>query len=145
RALLEQAIAIDRRLVVENPTEIDVPSIRSDLARAYNHLGMLHKAARRHDQAETCYQEAIANLETLVRQKPDETLYRTNLASTHHNLGNLRREAGRPGALASFERARDLCEELVRERPAVSSFRARLATAIGSIATFQRFSNQLDA
>ncbi len=142
REALERAIAIDRGLLATNPNE--AIAIRADLGRMHNHLGMLHKAADRPERAEACYQEAITILEALAGEQPDEAIYRVNLASAHYNLGNLRCQTGRPGALASLERARGPHEELLRQRPANSAYRGDLARTLGTIAVFQRFSHRLD-
>jgi hypothetical protein len=88
--------------------------------------------------------KTITILEALVVENPDELLYRENLASIHYNLGNLLCRNRRPGGPAELERARDIDEELVRQRPAVQSYRADLARTLGSIAVLHRLGHRLD-
>jgi tetratricopeptide (TPR) repeat protein len=140
--ILERAIDLERGLLEKNPNK--AKTVRSDLARLYIHIGMLHRAADRHDRAEASYQEAITILETLVVEDPDEALYRENLASAHYNLGNLRCRTRRPGGRANLERARALDEALLLQRPAVSSYRAGLARTLGSIAILDLFRSRPD-
>jgi eukaryotic-like serine/threonine-protein kinase len=134
-AYFEQGISIQRGLVEKHPP--NVASLQTALARSLNHLGMLHRNANRHAQAETCYNEAIETLESVAKEHPENATYRANLATAHFNLGNALLEMHGKEAMPSFERAKDLLKEIVRKQPSVSSYRARLAGALGNIALVQ--------
>ena len=82
---MEQPIAIQERLAHHYP---DRPEYRSDLARSYNNLGIMHRSNSQRALGAEDWKRALALREQLVREHPDDFLYRRDLAQTLLNLGN---------------------------------------------------------
>src|SRR5262249_26359048 len=89
------------------------PDPRQDLARAYNNLGVLLRKAGRREEAEAFLEKAVAILEELTKEKPDNREFKFELAKLSENLAELLLDKQE---LASAEqhnhRAVDLIEEL---------------------------------
>jgi tetratricopeptide (TPR) repeat protein len=135
RRCLEQAIASHQALLSGG---LGSAGTRADLGLIYNHLGMLCRATGQSREAESSFNQAIELLGAVTEECPDEPVHRMNLAASHYNLGNLRMTR------ACFERARAIQEALVRDYPAVVSYRASLALTCGNLGIIQRTAGQRD-
>ena len=100
-------------------------------------------AQNRRGEAESCYKEAIALFDSVLKHHPGAVDIRFNLAVTYYNLGNLYILMWREEALASLERSRDLIVEVVRKFPSTTVYQAQLAMTLGQIAIMQRFRHQV--
>ncbi len=67
----------------------DDPNLRWETGRAYVRVGDIREALGERAEAEKSYRTALEYLEGLVKQFPDNPLYKRELASTLNNLGNL--------------------------------------------------------
>jgi serine/threonine protein kinase len=110
------------------------------LAMVYNHLGMMRRKAGSLDQALAFYERALRLQEHLVREQPNDPRMRFTLASLLHNIGNLRLEISRGGAVESYERANAIFELLVREYRSIADFRMNYARCLGNLAVFTWYS-----
>ena len=70
---------------------------------------------------------------------PSVTQFQANLAASHHDVGRLQSDTGRPTeALQSLEQARAICEErLARQNPSVTQFQSDLALCHNNIGLIQ--------
>jgi eukaryotic-like serine/threonine-protein kinase len=84
-SLLAGPIAIQERLVERYP---DRPEFRSDLARSYNNLGIMHRRNNQNALGGEDWERALALRDRLVQEHPDDFLYRRDLGQTRLNLGN---------------------------------------------------------
>ena len=101
---MAQPIAIQERLAQRYP---DRPEYRSDLARSYNNLGIMHRRNNQNELGGEDWKRALALRDQLVREHPDDFLYRRDLAQSRSNLGNWYRDEGgqRERAEESYRRA----------------------------------------
>ncbi|HVJ81899.1 MAG TPA: serine/threonine-protein kinase, partial [Planctomycetia bacterium] len=99
----------------EEPSTIER---RTTLARAFNNLGGLQRAAGRAAEAEKSYQSALAATRKLADAFPSVPEHRRDVARLLSNLGVLQQEAGRiREAAANFESAYQRYEKLASEYP----------------------------
>ena len=68
---MEQSIAIQERLVHQYP---DRPEYRSDLARSFNNLGIMHRSNSQRALGAEDWKRALALREQLVREHPEDFL-----------------------------------------------------------------------
>ena len=79
-------------------------------------------------EAEAEYRKAIALRQKLADDYPAVTEFRSDLASSHNNLGMLLSDTGRPSeAEAEYRKAIALMQKLADDNPAVTEFRLDLA------------------
>ena len=114
--LMEQSIAIQERLVHQYP---DRPEYRSDLARSFNNLGIMHRSNNQRGLGAEDWKRALALREQLVREHPDDFLSRRDLAQSLQNLGNWYREEGGHDEQVEevYRRALAIQKSLAREAP----------------------------
>jgi serine/threonine-protein kinase len=111
---LEKGRVILQGLVDKNPT---VGEYRAELAKTCGQIGAMKRYGAP-AEALIRYGEARDLLVGLVRDHPENTKYRSDLALTHFLIGDRQIYFGRfAEALASLEPARILSEALVREVP----------------------------
>jgi serine/threonine protein kinase/Flp pilus assembly protein TadD len=97
-------------------------------AWGYFLVGRLRAILGETEEAEAAERQAIALLEKLVKELPNDPVYRRVLAYSHGQLGISLYDQGKyEGAEAAYRRSRDLLEELVAEPPHVSMDRESLA------------------
>ena len=112
--LIAQPIAIQQRLAQQHP---DRSEYRSDLARSYNNLGIMHRSNNQRDLGAEDWNRALALREELAREHPDDFLARRDLAQSLQNMGNWYREERGQADRAEevYRRALAIQESLVRE------------------------------
>src|SRR5262249_35122571 len=82
-----------------------------------HNVGQLLSDLGRRDEALAVYRQALTIGRQLVRKYPKNADYRTSLASTWHSLALLYQHEGKNDeAQRAHSRARDILENLVRER-----------------------------
>ncbi len=110
---LHDAIRLDRKLVADFPDET---RFHNDLAYSHYCLGVVLAAAKRYEEAEDAYGQAIAVWKA-APGSPDSSR-RLSLAHVHRGLGDVRGARGRtPDAEAAYRRAIALLEEHAAEFP----------------------------
>jgi serine/threonine-protein kinase len=136
--LYRDALQVHGRLAEEFPSS---PVCSEQLAADLNALANLLAETGRLAEAEPTYRRAIALREKLVRDFPGVADYQTQAALTQIDLQFALRAAGRPLTAELIQSHRDAVtwnERLVAEFPALPGHRARLATALGSLARVER-------
>jgi serine/threonine protein kinase/tetratricopeptide (TPR) repeat protein len=108
-----EALKIDEKLVSEFP---DNPNYKINLARCLRNLGPVLASTNRPDQAEACY---ARGLEAVKHVQTPEGL-REQFAILN-NLGEMRQNAGRPGAEEAERQALAIIQELAARKPVVKN------------------------
>jgi serine/threonine-protein kinase len=129
RPLHEQARADAEELTRLRP---DVAEYKALLAQAHHYLGKYYQGPWRagaHGPAVPHLLRALALRQELAAAHPREAAYRVELARVHESLGLTYYQTRRPAeAEASFRRAHEVLEALVRERPGDLGFAVALAS-----------------
>ncbi len=114
-SILERAIAFHQRLVTENPSD---RQHRFELAKTRLELGCLCWEAEDRERAKPHVEQAIKELEELLREASDNQEYRYQLARGYNLLGNVQRETDvEEEGEKNYNRSRDLAQRLVQEDP----------------------------
>lgn len=113
------------KLGAGSPASVKYQQIRS---HAFNNLGVIHRAAKRYDEAEKASRAAVAIKEELADQFPSVPQYRQELARSLNNLGIVLASAKRPkDAQTAYERAISISERLSADATAVPLYAVELA------------------
>jgi eukaryotic-like serine/threonine-protein kinase len=105
---------------------------RQVLGNSQIELGVCLKTAGRVDEAEAAYRLASRTLADAAAREPDNSKIRTELASTHNNLGVLLH--GHPDkAEPEYRQAIDLRRELIRRSPAEPIFLDDLGSSLTNL------------
>jgi serine/threonine protein kinase len=83
--------------------------------------------------AETLHRKALAVGRELVEDSRDVPDYRSELATTHINLGRVLFKRDRGAAAHEWEQARELLRRLVEERPGVPAYKGDLGITQGNL------------
>jgi tetratricopeptide (TPR) repeat protein len=125
RALLEQALALYQEFLHDKSADLEV---QKKTGLAYKRVADLQRLLGHLDQAEGSYTQAIALLEKLSAELPEQVEYRHLLADSLNWQGELQRLASRSEeAVASLERARGLQENLAQQHADQPAYRKDLA------------------
>lgn len=119
------------------------PTLRGELARAYNQMGTLHEtlgdsrqALARHTAARAIWQERLAD-------EPGNRDMARNLALCENNLGQLQAELGQSSdALVSLRRAQKLQRDLLEKEPDSQELATDFATTCNNLGLLLRDSGQ---
>jgi tetratricopeptide (TPR) repeat protein len=131
--VLRDAIRLDQKLVAEFP---DQARFRFDLADGHYSLGFVLAAAKRYEEAENAYRDAIVACKPAAKSH-DSPSHRWLLAVVHLELGNLLAAKGRTDAAdAAYRRAIALLQKQVTEIPDLPYAWAELARADSHLAAF---------
>jgi serine/threonine protein kinase len=104
--VVRKGVDLAKRMIADYP---DVPEHRLDLMQSYKDLGRLLKDVGNLSKAEEALREAGAIGDELMAKHPEEGIYSKLLAETHHHLGILLRDTGRPrDAVTAAKRAVEL-------------------------------------
>jgi len=135
----------------------EVAEYRHEWARCFINRGVLHKGNRAFAQAEDDYRQAIALLRPLdpastVKGKeeirgPFRAVFRTDLAVTHRNLGNLLwSQDQHDKALDEMRQAMKILEKLAVDYPNRPAYQKKLADTYNSLGSvFASVKNYKDA
>jgi serine/threonine protein kinase len=112
------------------------PEIRFETGRAYRRVGSIQHLLGQRPQASQALRRAIALLERLAEDFPEEAKYRTELASAYSTLGFTLVDTGeiRPGSDA-YRYATELMEHLASDSSAAPDSRERLSDAYRRLGT----------
>jgi serine/threonine-protein kinase len=126
KVALERGAEILRRMVEDNPTEID---IRAELGSTYMSLGYLLSQTGVLTEAMAAYEKARAIYKDLADANPTVIRFREPLARTLVNTGWILSKQGKPAeAMAEYERSAAIYRELADGNPTVTWFQEQLAS-----------------
>jgi eukaryotic-like serine/threonine-protein kinase len=128
RKLLEKSLAIDRRLVHENP---DDGFLQNMLARTLTLAGDLAACAGRGDEARHAFREAVDLRIALVQRHPDVLEYREALATTTDNFGVFCSDRGEfDAAQTYYQQALVQAERLATDYPKQPEYQTSFAMVL---------------
>ncbi len=121
------------------------PKTIAALAEANFRLALLTGKIDSQANAIRSYDEATTLLGRLAAEHPDVVMFRTYLAQSYINLGELRRAAGLlDEARTSFERAGDVLKAIARDDPASINHFILLGSTYINLGTVDRIAGKLD-
>jgi tetratricopeptide (TPR) repeat protein len=129
----------DYTWAAENLAELQKRAVRRvvhryDLAIVYQNLGYLEGSQGYHDRSLMMLREAQAILETLVADFSTRPRYQKKLANTYNLQGiALAGTLDRPGAAASWNKARTILTPLVTKVPDPTDYEALLGQVVGNL------------
>jgi tetratricopeptide (TPR) repeat protein len=133
---LAEAEAALREAVRYHELTVEIAPTRehtSWLAGSYFSLALLLSAEGRRDEAEKLVEQGIQLLRPLVRDYPNVTAFKENLAKAHFNQGLLLEFARPADAEREFGEAAKLYQELADSHPGVPQFSEGLGTSYNSL------------
>ncbi len=126
----EKALAIERKLVAENPTFI---KYQRNLAFSYFHIGNLLNQTGRPAEALKVHESALEIRKKLAEANPTAA-FKDDVAASHLSIGNLFYESGNSAeALRSYEWALAVWKKLAEDYPDVIEYQSSLALTYNSI------------
>jgi tetratricopeptide (TPR) repeat protein len=136
------ALVIREKMAADFPA---VPAHRYSLAQNYHDLGFLldrrvaQVAPGQRAEAEAAFRTALSLLEKLAADSPTSIPYRTALARSHYDLGNLLKGLGRPAeADAHHRQALAIREELAAQSPNAGASQFTLAMSLAAVGDHAR-------
>ena len=115
-------------------SNLDILSIKSNLAMSYGNLGDTHSKLGNLDNAFEYYEETIELSEELYKSNPDNVIFKGNLAVSHSKIGDTLSTLGNlDKALEHYEEMIELFEELYKSNPDNVRFKDKLATSHSKI------------
>jgi tetratricopeptide (TPR) repeat protein len=125
RKLLGYAREHLERFVAERGQD---PTLQDELAGAVFRLAKITQAIGNKEEAIAYYQQARDLFQRLADDDATVTMYASNLAASHNNLGMLYFATGRrKDAETAYSRARDLFQKLADDHPTVTHYGRDLA------------------
>jgi eukaryotic-like serine/threonine-protein kinase len=136
-ASFRRAEATLQRLIVDHPSA----AYRNKLAYVSKDLGLLHAEAGDAAEAGRLLGRSLEIWRRLADDHPEVVEYRSNLAASHHHLGDLRRaDAGPPGrpdsAASHYKEALATWEALRRRHPDLPRVRNECAKELFNLGEF---------
>jgi tetratricopeptide (TPR) repeat protein len=144
RKNLETALGFYKRLQasLENRT-VDDSKSRANLATTYHRMATVSEQLGQLDEARAAYRKAIDLGESLVHDEPTVVPFRSGLAESYADFGDLLCGAGqRALGLEAFRRAIGLWEEIARSTQGVDA-QAGLARTLASLGYRHLHANQI--
>jgi serine/threonine protein kinase/TolA-binding protein len=115
RRLLEKALRYYQEFLKQKS---DDPIVRKQTGKAHKQLGDVFRLLQQTAEAEKAYQKAIAHLDRLAAEFPEEAEYQNALAESYNWLGELYRESDRLNeAAAVYREALKIQEKLAADYP----------------------------
>jgi tetratricopeptide (TPR) repeat protein len=141
RKLLTEALQFNKEFLAQKG---DDPEIRHQAALSHQHLADIHKMLGDYALADQENQEAIRQLQALAAvESPRQADYRADLALSHFHRGQLLRDQSRyADALAAYESARAIREELAAKYPEQPQYRRALGRTCTDVGQVQRYANR---
>jgi tetratricopeptide (TPR) repeat protein len=135
------ALKLQRQLVEENPKHPKIVQLKYVLANQLNQMGRLHQDIGLFADAFRLHGEALALLKELVAANPRPELsndLRRALADSHESLGDVHFRNDRlADALASYQRALPIREQLAQSNPTVTGYQSDLAHTYSTLGLLQ--------
>jgi serine/threonine protein kinase/Flp pilus assembly protein TadD len=114
REFLEEALRFYQELAGETGED---PAVRRDLANAHRRMGEIFLKLGQPDKAEAALNKALAIVEALTTEHPEQAEYQGDRANIYFHLGNLNSQTPR---LVESEKAFRRCLEIHRKQAAQS-------------------------
>jgi tetratricopeptide (TPR) repeat protein len=141
RALLEKALVYYQGFLKKKG---DDPTVRAEVARAYNRVAEINVHLGRYGPAEQAFGRAIAMARELADEFPGEPRHRLALAQNINGLGHLLRTLGRTRqAEEAHTRALALAERLAADFPRDPDCRREAAGTLDDLGHLLRAGGQL--
>jgi tetratricopeptide (TPR) repeat protein len=141
--LLEDAVEFYRRVL---QAQVTSPEVQREVARLYLWNAGFYYRARQLDKAEELCNEAIQLLKKVSAQQPDIPDHRQELARAYSEHGNIVLALGDPKRSEDARRAwidgLTIQQQLVKDYPAVPTYRQQLAEMYGNLGVFLQDSRQ---
>jgi eukaryotic-like serine/threonine-protein kinase len=121
------------------------PVVRWEAARAYRRVGQIQVLLGEPDKGEAAFGQAVALLEKLVADSPDDPEFGDSLAAVQNDLAGLYHATRRwPQAEAAFQQAVSRREQLERQHPTNLQIRRNLAGTHSNLVAVYRQAGDLD-
>jgi serine/threonine protein kinase/tetratricopeptide (TPR) repeat protein len=141
QAMLEQALGFYKDLL---PEEGHDPKVRHKAAKLYRQVANIYSTLGLAVKAEAAFDNEARLLDTLLKNDPGSKALRFELADSQRWRGNVLRDLNKPHeALAAYNQATSLQEELLSESPNDADHQVALANTLLNKATL--LSYQADA
>jgi serine/threonine-protein kinase len=139
--LLEAALSYYRKFLEQRA---DDPNLRVETAAAHERVGDILIELGRPGDAAAAYEQALAVIEPLVRERPGDPIPAT--ARVRIEAGRLQalKEISTPEALVTFDRAKSLGEELLASRGGTDELPDILARTYAAAAITLRNTGRID-
>jgi serine/threonine protein kinase/Tfp pilus assembly protein PilF len=135
--LHNQALAIYRRLADRNPKD---QSLQLSVSTVLSNMARRHQALTRYDEARTLFEECLRIRQDILRRQPGSLELQREAAAALNGLGDVIRDSKLPPAerlqqaVDHYQRSLEIQERLVRENPAVLTYRQDLGNTTENIA-----------
>jgi serine/threonine protein kinase/tetratricopeptide (TPR) repeat protein len=130
-AVHRQALAVRRELAAAADADVET---RLNVAQSLRAVGLLLRALGDRAGARAAHEEQRDITAALEAKSPTDTV-RALLAQSHHNIGILLTEARQPAeALAAYQKAAAIRQQLIEANPAVPDYQRDLANSNNNIA-----------
>ncbi|MFI5459935.1 MAG: protein kinase [Isosphaerales bacterium] len=135
KELLESALNYYQNFIIQHAHD---PSLRSDLADAYERVGTITDMIGARPDALVAHQHALDIRAVLARDFPGSARFQQDVAKSHDILGNLLKVLGRTEeAEQAFRRAIAILDTLIASHPDVASFQQDLARSSNNLGLMQ--------
>jgi serine/threonine-protein kinase len=130
KALLEEALSLERELLLEKPTDQE---LRQKQAHVLEQVARLYKSLGDNDKAKLSYQDAISRFEKLGAEFPQQSDFRHHLAICHNDLGEVLRATNPSEAPAHYRAAQEIQDKLVADFPGEPDYRQELGRTLNNL------------
>ena len=132
----EGSVRLGNSLVRAHPEDL---VLGDKHASSLNNLSILYAMdSETRTQAQETLASSIALRERLVKQAPDDIMYRSNLSSSYQNQAARLHNASRPeDAMPWADQALKIQRELAEDQPNVGVFQERLGVSLGNLAMME--------
>ncbi len=130
KALLKKALEFYHELFTEESND---PLVRKETGLAHKRLGDVLRLLGNHEESRRAYGQAIALLDRLAQEYPDEAAYRHGLAESYNWLGEALRPSSPVEAEKAYREAARLQGELMRQHDADPAYPRDLARSYDNL------------
>jgi serine/threonine-protein kinase len=128
-----KALAVRERLLAIDPNDA---GHRGDLAQTLNNIAVILNQQKRMAEALALFRRAASNSEEAYRQRPADTLLAHGLGISQRNVARLETSLGNTdAAVTALQRAVEVRRWMVRDNPAMLTFRTEYITDSEMLAT----------
>jgi tetratricopeptide (TPR) repeat protein len=142
RELLESALPFYREFVAGR---IEDPQLREQLASAYIRLGDITRVIGSSQDALGYYRSAHEHWVSLAAADPTNLDFQTRVADCDVEIGKLVGSSDLPEGLNWLDRALNIYQQAVDQRPANPRFQSKLASCCSQMAVYLSYRNEVEA
>jgi len=136
KELYETALKYYQKFIIQHAHD---PRLRSDLANAYERVGMITDMIGARPDALTAHRQALEIRSALARDYPENVRFQQDVAKSADNIGNLLSVMGRvEEAERSFRRAITILEPLIGSHPDVASLQQDVTRSYNNLGLLQK-------